>query len=199
MDDRKQEKHSLMNRKKLWIFPVLMLMIAACTPAAPAPEPTAGPTRTPRPPFTAINACDVISERDLLLPMGEPMTIIDQSTPNESIGDYSFNSRCVYAGSDPASETLLTLQVFQPRPGLDIAPVDEIADRFITAMTDAGATRIDPVEEISSPAFWLPDAQTLTVFLEDGTSVSVSVMPISENARSSASQVVEMTLSQLGY
>jgi hypothetical protein len=186
------------NIKKMLLLGLAgMILLAGCT--APTPEPAPNPTRTPRPPFTAINACDVISERDLLLPMGEPMTIIDQSTPNESIGDYSFNSRCVYAGSDPASETLLTLQVFQPRPGLDIAPVDEIADRFITAMTDAGATRIDPVEEISSPAFWLPDAQTLTVFLEDGTSVSVSVMPISENARSSASQVVEMTLSQLGY
>jgi hypothetical protein len=190
-----------MNKKFLWIVAILVLMIAACTPDAPlpTPEPAAGPTRTPRPAFTAINACDVVSEREMLKPMGEPMTIIEEIKPGQVPTDYSINTHCLYAGSDPASQSRLKLQILQPLPGLEVAEIDVIIERFQAGMESAGVTKYETLPELSPAAFWLPETQTMTVFMEDGTGVSVSLEPENENARSIALQVVEKALDHLGY
>jgi hypothetical protein len=190
-----------MIKRYLWFMPFLILLLAACMPAAPAPapDPTPEATRTPLPTVTILNACDVMPERDLMLPMGEPMTIIEETTPNQMTGEFSFISRCVYAGSDPVSEALLTLQVMQSKPGIDVAPIEEIAERYIGGMEQSGLTRYMTLDEFSPAAFWLPETQTMTVFMEDGTGVTVTIEPVSENARNTAYQVVEKTLEALGY
>jgi hypothetical protein len=187
--------------KRMWMFLILMIMMTGCAPAVvglaetatPAGDPTLSPT------FAVLNACEVMPERDIFLPMGEPMTILEETTANQMSSEYSFISRCVYGGSDPASEALLTLQVLQPKPGLDVAAIEVIAERYLDGMEQTGITQYETLDEFSQAAFWLPETQTMTVFMEDGTGVIVSVEPLNDSARTIAFHMIEKTLEALGY
>lgn len=184
-----------MKRNILWIMAVVMSVLVACAPAARATDPAA----TPSPTFTVLNACDILTARDAFIPMGEPMAIIEEIPAGEVSSEFGFVSRCVYAGADPVSTTLLTLQITQTKPGLEVASIEEIAERYLRGMEQAGVTRHEVLDEFGEAAFWLPETQTMSVFMEDGTGVIVSIEPVNENAREVARQVVEKIISTLGY
>jgi hypothetical protein len=154
---------------------------------------------TPRPTVTILNACDVIVESEITTLVGEPMTVFDEIRAGETTDAVSFTSRCEFAGWDPVSEARVMLTVYQPKPGLEVLPIEEIAQRYIAGMQSAGITQYEPLAELGPAAFWLPESQTTTVFQEDGTGVTVSVEPVSENARAVAYQIVELALTELGY
>jgi hypothetical protein len=165
--------------------------------SGPVPTPSQQPT--PRPTVTILNACDVIDESEITRLVGEPMTVFDEIRAGQMTEAVSFTSRCEFAGWDPVSEARVILTVYQPKPGLEVLPIEEIAQRYIAGMQSAGITQYEPLTELGPAAFWLPETQTTTVFQEDGTGVTVSVAPSSENARTIANQIVELALAALGY
>jgi hypothetical protein len=165
--------------------------------SGPVPTPSQQPT--PRPTVTILNACDVIDESEITRLVGEPMTVFDEIRAGQMTEAVSFTSRCEFAGWDPVSEARVILTVYQPKPGLEVLPIEEIAQRYIAGMQSAGITQYEPLTELGPAAFWLPETQTTTVFQEDGTGVTVSVEPSSENARTIANQIVELALAALGY
>jgi hypothetical protein len=178
---------------KIIFFGLVAAVLTGCT------APTAEPVPTPRPTVTILNACDVIDESEITMLVGEPMTVFDEVHAGETTDAVSFTSRCEFAGWDPVSEARVILSVYQPKPGLEVLPIEEIAQRYISGMQSAGITQYEPLTELGPAAFWLPETQTTTVFQEDGTGVTVSVAPSSENARAVANQIIERTLNELGY
>jgi hypothetical protein len=178
---------------------LLVLLLASCAVATPEPEPTETPAPTPRPTLALVNACDIMHVRDVSTLMGEPMTVFDESKAGEATGEFSFISRCDFAGSDPVSEARLVLTILQPKPGLEVLPIEEIAERYVQGMQQAGLSQYEPLAEFGEAAFWLPETQSMTVFQEDGTGITVSVEPLLDNAREVAHQMVENAFDAMGY
>jgi hypothetical protein len=195
-NDRSNRSFTL--RIVVYLSKIIFLGLAAAFLTGCA-APTVEPEPTPRPTVTIINACEVIDESEITRLVGEPMTVFDEIRAGQMTEAFSFTSRCEFAGWDPVSEARVILTVYQPKPGLEVSPIEEIAQRYIAGMQSAGITQYEPLTELGPAAFWLPETQTMTVFQADGTGVTVSVAPSSENARTVTNQIVERTLNELGY